>query len=82
MMDAPRLLTIKEAVTYSHLSKRTLERMIANGDLEVVRYVGVRRVFILVSDLDRLMKEGRTVPETVPTYRHKLAAVGGKGRRW
>jgi excisionase family DNA binding protein len=52
LYDAPRraLLTVEDAARYLNISRRTLERLIARGDLQPLR-AGARRRF-RVEDID------------------------------
>lgn len=82
MKGSGPVLTIPEAVEYSKLSRRSIERLIERDDIRTVRYVGIRRVFIPLSELDRIITEGSSdVPASVPGARHNVAAFGGSRRK-
>ncbi len=55
--DAPGLLTIREVVDRSALSRRTIYSLIRSGELPSVKIGGARRV--REDDLDRFIAERR-----------------------
>jgi excisionase family DNA binding protein len=62
-MDAldtgPTLLGLEDAADHLGTTRRTVERLIARGDLAVVRLPGVRRTLVGSDDLTRLIKASR-----------------------
>jgi hypothetical protein len=80
-MSERRLMDLKDASGWLSISPRSLERLVANEEIEVVRLPGVRKLLFRIEDLEKLVKESRTVPAFVPTSRHKLAVLRGGGQR-
>lgn len=74
------LLDINGAAQCLGISKRSMERLIANDEIEVVRLPGVRKLLFRPEDLEKLVKESRVVPDFVPGTGRSLSVVGG-GRR-
>lgn len=61
----PALLTLDETATALRVSRATVRRMIARGDLEAVRFGPPRRgatVRVRVDELARLLENERTAP--------------------
>ena len=55
MESEQRLLGLDEASRILAVTRRTVERMISRGQLIPTRISGIRRVFIDVEQLDRLL---------------------------
>jgi excisionase family DNA binding protein len=62
-IDVTRVYSREEAAEILGVSLSTLKRMIANGDLQVYRPSGQRRVMILGASLWRLFDEPLPMPE-------------------
>lgn len=74
------LLDLKEAAGYLSISTRSLERIVSNDDIEVVRLPGVRKLLFRPQDLEKLIRESRIVPATVPAFGRKVAVLAGRSR--
>jgi excisionase family DNA binding protein len=59
MTDRPPLLSLQAAADRLGTTARTVQRLIARGQLRKVQLPGVRRVLIDVEDLDRLVKSSK-----------------------
>lgn len=74
------LLNVKEAAKYLGVSLRSMARLIAEQEIEIIRLPGIRRNLFRTEDLEKLIKESRisfsTVPAIVPTSGHNLANSG------
>ena len=53
----PRLLTVEEAATYLGRTKGSVQHLVADGGLPVVR--SDRRVFLDIQDLDRWIERNK-----------------------
>lgn len=56
----PDLLWIPEAVERYERSRATLDRLIGEGTIHEVKFVGDRRVFLRKSELDRVLGKPAT----------------------
>jgi excisionase family DNA binding protein len=59
MQSGPTLLGLEETADRLGMTSRTVWRLIARGDLTVVRLPGVRRTLIDTEDLARLIAAGK-----------------------
>jgi excisionase family DNA binding protein len=57
MNNAPKLMTKKQVADRFFVSVRTVERMVANGELNAIRIRGCVR--FIAEDVDKLMRIGR-----------------------
>jgi excisionase family DNA binding protein len=57
--SGPTLLGLEDAAGRLGTTRRTVERLIARGDLTIVRLPGVRRTLIDTEDLARLVAAGK-----------------------
>lgn len=74
------LLDIKGAASFLGISPRSMERLVGNDEIEVVRLPGIRKLLFRPEDLEKLIRESRIVPDFVPGASLKMAVSGG-GRR-
>ena len=56
------LLTLKEAAATLKVSLRTLQRLVARQQIEVVRPAGLNVVRVRPSEVERLIQEGAIAP--------------------
>ena len=77
------LLSAKDAAKYLDISLRSLARLVAEKEIEIIRLPGIRRNKFRTEDLDKLIKESRLaiVPANVPTFGHNLARIGTNGHK-
>lgn len=74
------LLDIKGAAAFLCISTKSVERLIENEEIEVVRLPKIRKLLFRPEDLEKLVKESRVVPGFVPDTRHSLSVLRGGSR--
>jgi len=67
MKEKTVLMDMKGAKTYLGISLRSMERLVAEQEIEIVRLPGIRRNLFRAADLDKLIDESTIVPTIVPT---------------
>lgn len=60
LLEKPALLTVTEAAAYLRISRRTVYRRIADGDLPALRLGPRRPLRILRMELERFCERART----------------------
>lgn len=82
----PRVLTKLQAARYLGVSRTTLDKLVKDRVVTVIRYAGVRKDFFDRAELDRLIARSSQIensttplPLSGDKYGYLRIAMGGKG---